>query len=65
MFCNLLVSTIHNKDKVMKHNSNTVEPLLSDPLEGVTIRSDNRRAKITGLNGVGRVGLRSDKGKFG
>ena len=23
--------------------------------------SDNRRAKITGLNGVARVGLRSDK----
>ena len=44
---------------------NTVEPLLSDPLgeeqlvqiiEGL----DNTRAKIIGLNGVGRVGLRSD-----
>ena len=27
--------------------------------------SDNRRAKITGLNGVGRVGLRLDNRKFG
>ena len=38
----------------------TVEPLLSDPLGRVTIRSDNRKPKITGLNGVGRVGLRLD-----
>ena len=38
----------------------TVEPLLSNHLGGVTIRSDNRRAKIIGLNGVGRVVLRSD-----
>ena len=48
------------------NNKNTVEPLLSDPLGGVTIRSnirlDNRKAKITvsDLNGVGRVGLRLD-----
>ena len=39
-----------------------VEPLLSDLLGRVT--SDNRRAKITGLDGVGRVGLRSDNSKF-
>ena len=38
----------------------TVYPLLSDPDGGGTVGSDNRRAKITGLNGVGRVGLRSD-----
>ena len=40
----------------------TVESLLSDPLGGVTIslRSDNRKPKVTGLNGVGRVGLRSN-----
>ena len=38
----------------------TVEPLLSDPLGGVSVRSDNRKAKITGSNGVGRVGLRLD-----
>ena len=38
----------------------TVEPLLSDPLGRVKIRSYNRKAKITGLNGVGRVGLRLD-----
>ena len=37
---------------------NTVEPLLSYLLGGVTIRSDNRKAEITGLNGVGRVDLR-------
>ena len=36
-------------------NENKVEPLLSDPRGGVTIRSDNRRAEITGFNGVGRV----------
>ena len=30
--------------------TSTVEPLLSDPLGGVTIRSDNRKAKLTGLN---------------
>ena len=42
-----------------------VEPLLSDPLGGVTIRLDNRKPKITGLNGVGRVGLWLDKRKFG
>ena len=44
---------------------NTVQPLLSDPLGeeqlvGIVEGSDNRRAKITGLNGIGRVGLRSD-----
>ena len=42
---------------------NTVEPLSSDPGGGgggVKITSDNCRAKITGLNGVGTVGLRSD-----
>ena len=38
----------------------TVEPVVSDPLGEVTIRSDNRRAKITGLNRVAREGLRSD-----
>ena len=27
---------------------------------GATIRSDNRKPKITGLNGVGRVGLTLD-----
>ena len=37
-----------------------MDPPLCDHLGGVTIRLDNRRAKITGLNGVGRVGLRSD-----
>ena len=40
--------------------TNTVEPVLSDPLGRVTIRLDNRKAKITGLHGVGRVGLRSE-----
>ena len=39
---------------------NTVEPLLSDPLRRITIRSDNRNAKITSLSGVGRVSLRLD-----
>ena len=34
--------------------------VLFDTLGRVTIRSDNRKPKITGLNGVGRVGLRSD-----
>ena len=43
----------------------TVEPLLSDPFGGVPTRldkewSDNRKAKMTSLNGVGRVDLRSD-----
>ena len=42
-----------------------VEPLLSDPLGEEQLvwikeQSNNTRAKITGLNGVGRVGLRSD-----
>ena len=43
---------------------NTVETLLSDPLETVTNRLDNRKSKITGLNGVERVDLRSDNRKF-
>ena len=38
----------------------TVEPLLSDPLDGVTVRLNNRKAKVTGSNGVGRVVSRSD-----
>ena len=38
----------------------TLEPLLSDPPMGVTIRLDDKMAKISGLNGAGRVGLRSD-----
>ena len=43
----------------------TVETLLSDPREGATVRSDNRKPKITDLNRFGRVGLRSDNCKFG
>ena len=43
-----------------RHKNNTVEPQLSDPLRGITISWDNRRAKTTGLNGLGRVGLRLD-----
>ena len=47
----------------------TVEHLLSGPLVRVTIRlvierSDNRKAKIMGLNAVWRVGLRWENGKF-
>ena len=38
----------------------TVEPQLSDHLGRGKIRSDNRKAKITGLNGVRRVGWRLD-----
>ena len=36
--------------------------VISDPLGEITItcRSDNRRTKTTGLNGVGRVGLGLD-----
>ena len=44
---------------------NTVEPLFSDPLGRLTVRSDNRKPKITDLNGIGRVSLRSDNWKFG
>ena len=40
--------------------ANTVEPLLSEPIGGVTIMSDNRQPKITGFIGVGRVDWRSD-----
>ena len=42
-----------------KYNNinNTLESLLSDPLGRVIIRMDNRRAKITVLNEVGRMGL--------
>ena len=48
---------------INKHQS-PVKPRLSDPLGGVTSQitegSDNRRAKITGLNEDGRLGLRLD-----
>ena len=44
---------------VMK-SAYTVQPLLSHPLGRVTIRLDNRKPKITGLNGVGRVDWRLD-----
>ena len=49
-----------------KDSDNTVEPLLTDPLGGVTISwliemLGNKKSKITGVNGVGRVGLKSDK----
>ena len=36
----------------------TVEPLLSNPLGRVTIRLDNGKPKMTGLNGVGTVDWR-------
>ena len=45
------------KSKLCIH---TVQPLLSDPFGGVTIRSDSTKPKLTGLNGTRRVGLRSD-----
>ena len=41
-----------------------METLLSDLLRGVTIRSDNRKPKITGPKRVGRVGFRSEKLKI-
>ena len=43
-----------------------MKPPLSDPLREITTRLDNRKfldnrePKVTGLNGVGRVGLRLD-----
>ena len=48
---------------------NTVEPLLSDPLEGVTVRSDNKWAKRTDLNGesvfeVGQLKIWIIKGRI-
>ena len=39
---------------------NTVEPIFTDPLEGVTIKSDNTKPPIIGLNRVGRAGLMLD-----
>ena len=55
----LCVLDVDDKNQTVKNS--TVKPLLiSICLGRVKIRSDNRKAIITGLNGVGRVGLRLD-----
>ena len=48
----LLLSSTATK---IKNRRNSVEAVLSNPVVGVTVRSDNRKVKITGLNGAGRV----------
>ena len=46
--------------KLVQYNLYYLTLLGEEQLVWIIERSDNRRAKITVLNGVGRVGLRSD-----